>query len=153
MLATGEDEQVEFKPAARVDPHTHKPANNLVDGCIQAVAAFLNSRKGGNILISINDDGSVNGLSADYADLKSNKADRDKFEQFLRSTIGDRLGREFSPLIGVMFFNIQSNDVCWVTIKPASSPAYLDGELYIRCGNTSPKLKAKAAQRAITATV
>jgi predicted HTH transcriptional regulator len=95
------------------------------------------------VLAGVQDDQTIVGLADDYADIKDKKADRDKYEQFLRNVFGSELGHDLAPNISISFHTFESKDVCRVAVKPASKPVYLKGDLHIRTGNTTRKLSAQ----------
>ncbi|MBI5029437.1 MAG: tyrosine-type recombinase/integrase [Chloroflexi bacterium] len=143
IISKGENDLVEFKVAARWNPHTRKKDDSLKDNILQAVAAFMN-RDGGTIIIGVNDKGVVVGLEEDYAAADPQKCNRDGYEMFLRNAISDRLGVD-SVLYKVLFNQSNDKEVCQLKIEPASLPIYLDDDLYIRDGNKKRKLKVKDA--------
>ena len=65
----------------------------LETATLKTIAAFLNSRDGGTLLIGVADDGTVHGLDSDYATLhKPGKDDRDQFQQHLANIISASMG-------------------------------------------------------------
>jgi hypothetical protein len=81
LVASEEDENLEFKSSARWDYREGRPNKALEAGIVKTIAGFLNG-KGGFLVIGVNDDGEVLGLETDYKTL-GKRPDRDGYQQFL----------------------------------------------------------------------
>jgi hypothetical protein len=145
VAKAGETGRWEFKVAAAWNPATKAKDGTLRENVVQAVAAFLNSREGGSVLIGVAADGTVVGLADDYTAVNPQKPGRDSYELFLRDLIGNHLGREHTDSFAVSFHTIAGRDVCRICVRPAAKPVYLNGDFYLRDGNKKSKLKAKEA--------
>jgi hypothetical protein len=67
-IRAGESEVVEFKSSFQWDVVANAPGKALRKEVLGAVAAFLNSRKGGQVFIGVTDDGTIRGLEDDLRD-------------------------------------------------------------------------------------
>ena len=111
------------------------------DNVIQEVAAFLNSREGGVVLVGIEDDGTVVGLSDDFRVANSQKQNRDGYKLFLLDVLKNNLESNCSLLYKISFGTIQGKDVCRIDITPSTEAVYVkSGDFYIREGNRKRKL-------------
>jgi len=107
--ATGEDAGEVFKP--------------LQTASLKTIAAFLNSREGGTLLIGVADDGSVFGLESDYATLrKEDKDDRDLFSLHLTQAVINAVGLAAAVNVGQEILEVGGRDLCRVHVKPSSFP-------------------------------
>ena len=80
LLERGEDAHLEFKSTLRTSAETGELARHLESACLKSLAAFLNSREGGTLLIGVRDDGTPHGLADDFATLaKAGKDEKDLF--------------------------------------------------------------------------
>jgi hypothetical protein len=150
LIAAGESDRVEFKVAAFWNAKTGKKEPGMRDNIVQAVAAFLNSAEGGVVLIGVeNATNRIVGLREDYAAANEQKRDRDGYELALRDAIGSALGHSVGTLITFAFHSIGGEDVCRITVRPAPTPVYLNGDLYVRIGNAKKKLSAQQAMQYI----
>jgi ATP-dependent exoDNAse (exonuclease V) alpha subunit len=148
LIAKGESHLLEFKSSARWDMRQNKRSVEIETLILKTVAGFLNSDKGGALLIGVDDDGKVVGLQHDYKTL-GKKQDRDGFENWLTTLLLDSYGKDVSSFFRVAFHDIEENDVCAVTVRPSSEPVFVkQGEaehLYIRTGNSTRLLSTKEA--------
>jgi type I restriction enzyme R subunit len=87
-----EGAHLEYKSTLRTRADTGELFKPLQTASLKTVAAFLNSREGGTLLIGVADDGSVFGLDSDYATLrKPGKDDRDLFGLHLNQALTNYL--------------------------------------------------------------
>jgi hypothetical protein len=147
LIAAGENSWTEFKVAAAWNPHTMKKDENLRWNVVREVAAFRNSREGGNVFVGVADDGTVVGLAQDYAAADPNKPTRDGYELFLRNVLSSQqgVGAAHTAACQITFHTVDGNDVCRIHVPPASGPAYAGGDFYVRSGNQARKLSAQEA--------
>jgi hypothetical protein len=138
-----EGETVEFKSSLRWDYVKQKRSKDVERAIVKSVVGFLNSEKGGTLIIGISDSKAVLGLQADYATFESVKRDRDGFEQLLRGTLIPAIGeRRCARWVKTDFCSLQDKELCVVTVSPSSDPVFLKDEtgalqLYVRVGNST----------------
>jgi hypothetical protein len=146
LIAAGETDRVEFKIAAIWNAKTGQKDGTMRENVVQAVAAFLNSYEGGSVLIGVeNGTNRVVGLNDDYKAANPQKQDRDGYELWLRDAIGNSLGQAVGVYLTIAFHCIGGADICRIQVRPAGSPVYLNGDLYVRIGNGKKKLPAQQA--------
>lgn len=141
LSAMPEGPTLEFKTTARFNIHTRQADKALELPIVKTVAAFLNSR-GGTLLIGVQDDGTVAGISND---LKLCQGSVDKFQLFLQNLLATTLGSgAVSRFVEVRLPSVDGNLVCEVQVQPASEPVWcnLNGDdvLFVRNGNETRKL-------------
>jgi predicted HTH transcriptional regulator len=120
----------------------------LETAVVKTVAAFANSRYGDILLIGLANDGSVRGLTGDYASLhKDGKDDRDLFLLHLNQTLVNALGEAAASSVSTHIHTVDGADLCRVHVPPSHFPvdAHVkldkDGQIvkktafYIRIGN------------------
>jgi len=146
LIKTGESQTVEFKSTLRWDLYQSKPNKDLEDVVVKTIVGFMNT-SGGKLLIGVDDDGQILGLSKDYSTLK--KENKDGFEQYIYQLISTKIGAKYSSLINVNFYKISSKEICLVDVKKSKIASFLlfkDKALfYIRSGNSTRELDAKEA--------
>ncbi|MDP9353193.1 MAG: ATP-binding protein, partial [Chloroflexota bacterium] len=141
LIAQGEGDQLEFKIAAIWNPFKQCKDGTMRENVVQAVASFMNSSDGGTVLIGVrNGDGVVIGLADDYYAANPQRPGRDSYELFLRSLLGDSCGADCTLFYDISFHQVDGQDLCRISVRPAPKPVYLRGELYIRNGNQKRKL-------------
>ena len=95
--------------------------------------------EGGQLIIGVDDDGNILGLENDYNSLGN--AGRDKFELHLNQLLMSKIGKEYLQFTRITFEKIDGKDVCLVTVRPSTKPAYLKyddkEEFYVRTGNAT----------------
>ena len=150
LLASGENEHVEFKAAARWDNDRGSVNRDLESAVARTIAGFLN-HTGGSLLIGVTDDGRIAGLDRDYATLHD--PDRDGFERFVMGLVRTRLGGHVCPLVHVTFHRAEGQDVCRVIVEPAAMPVYMTDHgrthFMVRVGNSTRELDVREAMEHI----
>ena len=132
---------MEFKEAACWNARLNRKDDSMRDNVIQEVAAFLNSRHGGIVLIGVEDDGTVLGLNEDFKAANPQKQNRDGYQLFLLDTLKNNLSDNWSQFYKISFGMLQGKDVCRLDIAPATEPVYMKGgDFYIREGNRKRRL-------------
>ncbi len=117
-----ESQHLEYKASLRTHPdgQKYKPLESMV---IKTVAAFLNSRDGGTLLIGVADDGTIVGLDGDYASLrKAGKDDRDLFQLHLTAILVTAMGEAAVANVGIQVQTVAGKDVCRVHVHPSAFP-------------------------------
>lgn len=145
LIAAGESARLEFKLAARWNSYKQSKDEAMKENIVQGVAAFLNSREGGSLLIGVANDGTIVGLEEDYGAVNPQRAGRDSYELFLRNLLSDALGGEFGASYQISFHLVGGREVCRIAIDPAPKPVYFKGEMHVRSGNQKRKLTAQEA--------
>lgn len=119
-----ESDTVEFKSSLRWNYKANKSDREMERVVVKTVAGFLNSYRGGNLIIGLSDQGQVLGLQPDYSTLNT-RPNRDGFEQALRNVLVNGLGEgPLAAWIKVSFCSVQEKDLCVVKIRPAMEPIY-----------------------------
>ncbi|WP_292758787.1 helix-turn-helix domain-containing protein [Nostoc sp. NOS(2021)] len=150
-LITTQDESstLEFKSTARWDVDKNQRNPEMEQVILKTVASFLNTEKGGTLLIGVTDDKEFIGLELDYQTFsKSNK--RDAYQLFLvNDLLLPKLGKDLATLIDITFHEVERRDVCRITVKPSPRRVFVEvktkGEkmqrcLFVRSGNLTSKL-------------
>ncbi len=142
LAAPGESETLEFKATARWDLQTKNPSGVLPKLVIKTVAAFLNSHRGGTLLIGVMDDGTIRGLAEDYRAVNKERPNRDAYQLWLMGLLTSALGRQFTPCLRIAFEDVDGHDVCKVFVTPGPEPAYAQDDknieqFFVRSGNAS----------------
>ena len=142
VLADGEGEKVEFKSSLRWDRRKERVNKDLEGIVVKTLAGFLNAR-GGTLLIGVDDVGRAAGLAPDYSTLKKN--DRDGFELHLHQLVVRDLGEAAaSSFLTVNFHEIDSQDICQITVEPSDHAIYFEhggtAVFYLRIGNATRAL-------------
>ncbi len=142
LIKNKESLNVEFKSTARYNLNTQRPDKTMELMILKTVAAFLNS-DGGTLLIGVDDDGQILGLTSDYSTF-GKRPDKDGYENWLTSLLLDHIGKIFSPYIRIRFYAFGGKEICRVDVKMAQQPAYVkEGTLetfYIRTNNSTRSL-------------
>jgi predicted NACHT family NTPase len=98
----------------------------LETASLKTIAAFLNSREGGTLLIGVKDDGSVYGLESDYASLRSEKKldknDRDLFGLHLNQAIINSVGMAAAANVSYEILRVGGEDLCRAHVRSSGFP-------------------------------
>lgn len=147
MIAEGESDELEFKSSLRWDYKLSQVNKKLEDVVIKTVAAFANSA-GGTLLIGVDDDGQILGLSHDFNALGN--ADADRYELHLRNRLINTFGGSFAASkIKIRFPEVAGEEICQVDVQPAPEPLIVavtdkngqkSEKFYARSGNSSQEI-------------
>lgn len=121
IITSGETELVEFKSTARVNLHTGTADPKMEDMVVKSIAALLNTR-GGNLLIGVRDDGTIQGLDVDYATTRG--GDRDGFQLWFAQLLENAFDKPVTTWLRVHFAQLDGKPVCRVQCTPASQPVF-----------------------------
>jgi type I restriction enzyme R subunit len=115
-----EGAHLEYKSTLRTRADTGELFKPLQTASLKTVAAFLNSREGGTLLIGVADDGSVFGLESDYVTLrKPGKDDRDLFGLHLNQAIINSVGMAAAANVSQEILEVGGKDLCRVHVRPS----------------------------------
>ncbi len=146
LLAQGENQHVEFKSSLLWDYRRQKVNKELYVPVMKNIVAFLNTT-GGTLLIGVDDEGQVLGLEPDYRSIP--KPNADGFENVFNMAFNKMIGVEFRRFVDVRFAEMEGKEVCIVSVRPASEPAFLTHKgtetFYIRAGNATQPLSVSKA--------
>ena len=143
-IRRGESDFVEFKASFQYDIVKKVKAEFLRKEAVDTVAAFLNSQRGGQLLIGVMDDGTIRGIEDDLR--LTSKGSKDEFERLLTDTLADRIGRSFLRNWQISFETVSEKLVAVVDVEPSREPAFVAGDkggYFIRAGNSSRLLEGK----------
>jgi hypothetical protein len=148
LTRLGESSSLEFKSTARWNTKENRPDKAIEQVIIKTVAAFLNS-KGGDLLIGIQDDGSLLGIEADQRLWKQEQRNRDTYENWLTGLLLGACGKQHAANLHISFARLDNKDICRVTVLPSATAVYVKVEnletLYVRAGNSTHALPVKEA--------
>jgi hypothetical protein len=145
VIATGENECVEFKSSARWDYKTTSQNPGLEAVIAKTVAGLCNA-KGGILLIGVDDSGAILGIQKDYETLSS-RPNRDGYQQFLVNLLSSTLGREACASVSISIQSVDGCDICAIQVPKSSKPIYFregqQSRFFLRVGNTIQELNLK----------
>ncbi len=118
IVAAGEGNTVEFKSTLRVNLHTGQNDPKMEHSALKTIAAFLNSKEGGTLVIGVNDAGVALGLETDKF------PNEDKMNLHLGNLIKTRLGTSSMLNIKPHFESFQEKRVLVVDCAPSGVPVY-----------------------------
>jgi hypothetical protein len=148
LILQGENAQLDFKASAWWDIPRHKK-EKFNKRITETISAFLNGEKGGILLIGVDDDGTVVGIEYDYNKKFDNRQNRDVYENNLITSLLNTCGQDCGPCLQISFAQIESKDVCQITVSPSPRPIYIKDEqeekFLIRAGNSNRSLSVREA--------
>jgi len=127
LIARGETNQIEFKPALHYNFKTQSAAIGIKGIIAKSIAGFLNS-KGGFLLIGVQDNGQIQGLSHDFS-LSDGKSPRDYFRLQFDDTIKQFLPLFIKDNIIGDFVDIDDKEIFVVKVFPSKTrPIFMNGQ-------------------------
>lgn len=144
LIASGENDKVEFKSSLRWDVKNNGINKNLQKVVAKTITGFMNT-KGGMLLIGVTDDGSIYGIENDINSL--NKKNLDGFQQNLIQVIDNHIGAQYINYIHFKFAELHEKTICIVNIEETPEAVFLNDksgpEFYIRAAATTRPLDKK----------
>ncbi len=123
LLGREEDQTLELKSTLRWDLAAAAKNKALEQAVVKTVAAFLNSRVGGTLLVGVDDRGSVVGLEYDYASLRrEGHDDRDRFRLHLTQLLVNAVGEAATSQVSVAVESADGRDVARLHVEPSAFP-------------------------------
>jgi cation-transporting P-type ATPase E len=148
-LLIGASDDVERRTSLRWDVRTAAVSERLERSAVVAVAALLNTRAGGVLLLGVDGGGRVSGLDGDYATLAP--PTREGFRRHLRELLGGSLGPAAVSSVTVGFEDVDGRDLCVLAVTPSGEPVYVrDGRAVafpVRVAGTTRRLPVDEAVR------
>lgn len=146
LLSGGESETLEFKSSARWNIKAGMSDKKMEQVIVKTVCGFLNA-EGGTLLIGVDDERNVVGLSDDYKTFGA-KADSDGFQLFLRQRLDADLSLSTAGVVKIRFERVGDCEVCVVSVASSGKPVFsrpLEGantasEFWVRIGNATKQL-------------
>ena len=136
MIATGENEKVEFKSTLRWNLAADKADKAIENSALKTIVAFLNT-EGGTLFIGVKDDGNILGIEKDQF------LNEDKYLLHFASLLNDRIGKHYIEHIEWGLREVKGKKILRVTCKPSPTPAFLKNngeEFFVRNGPSSVQL-------------
>ncbi len=147
LIDAGETRLIEFKIAASWNEATKRKDETMKENIVHAVAAFLNSKDGGTLLIGVDKNKKVVGLENDYKAVNPQKQDSDGYLLFLGDILRNGLVNDFSLFYEISFARYQQKEICLIDINPAPDPVFVKGgDFYVRDVGGKRKLTAHHAR-------
>jgi hypothetical protein len=147
LIRKGENTSLEFKATFRWSLQQQKTSDDLMNAVLKAIVGFSNSKKGGDLLIGVNDNGMVVGLDNDYRNSKPEN--KDGFQQLITQKVSSLVGVDVAHDMDVNFYLVDGKEMCKVHVIPGHSPVYLVEKgnpiFYLRMGNSTRPLGVKEA--------
>ncbi|MBT3751594.1 MAG: DUF262 domain-containing protein [Bacteroidetes bacterium] len=141
LIAGGENDVVEFKSTMRYDVRNNVVNKKLEYVIAKTIAAFLNT-EGGKLIMGVDDNQNIVGLSRDISMLQ--KQSLDGFELHLIGVIKKYIGNQYSSYIKISFPAFDGLNICLVDISKSSRPVFIKYEeredFFIRAGCSSHPL-------------
>jgi type I restriction enzyme R subunit len=121
--ADRESQHLEYKASLRTRAETGEVYKPLETATIKTVAAFLNSRDGGTLLLGVDNGGTPVGLQSDYASLRRpGKNDRDLFQLHLVNVLVAAIGDAAVANVTVQVHAVDGKDLCRIHVRPSAFP-------------------------------
>ena len=140
LIAGGESDTVEFKSTLRFNLHRKKLDKEMELEALKTVAAFLNSRVGGTLIIGVADDGEPVGIRRD------NFRNEDAMGLYLRNIVTRSMGTVAMTRVHPEFLDYRGSRVLALVCDPSTQPVYVnDGKFYVRTGLATTELSARDA--------
>ena len=141
LISGGENSGVEFKSTLRTNLHTGQSDEKIQLSSLKTIAGFLNAN-GGMLMIGVEDDGKVLGLTADGF------PNEDKMSLHLVNLVRDRVGEIFLPYVHPHFEGEEDQRILVIRCEKGPKPAFVkDGPVqrfYVRSANSTAELSGNS---------
>ena len=142
ILENDEDFAVEFKSTARWDIQEAKPNKAMEDAVVKTVSGFLNT-DGGTLLIGVEPDRHVIGLSYDYSRVKPPNGDG--FVNWLTTHLANAIGHAAAMRTRARITVHDSQEICRLDVARSSQPVWANMSqkprvFFVRMNNSTREL-------------
>ena len=128
MKSEGEGELLEYKVSWA----------KARDPVFKTIAAFMNSRKGGTLLLGVDDQGNPVGIDGEFEEVNAQKANWDGFSLALIDSLDKLdLGGNAQQYIRVERYAEENKTICVIRVEPSHRPVFFGNKFYQRIGNQS----------------
>ena len=142
IIEKGEGQRVEFKETIRYHTYKEEYSKDLKYEICKEVCGFMNSERGGIIIVGVNDEGKVTGLERDGYDSRDKVIN--SVSGLLKGNIGKRHVRKFLDL---NIPRVGGRDVLRIDCYPSGQPAFYkesgDMKMYVRVSESKEPYDAK----------
>jgi len=142
IISSGEGKTTEFKSSLRWCMTSNKVQPYIEAAVVKTISGFMN-KKGGILLIGVEDDGNIIGLDLDYATFK--KENKDNFSQHLSNILERDIGIQFSNYWKEKFIEIDNKEICIIEVSKSLKPVFTrvnnEEKFFVRSGSTTKSLK------------
>jgi RNA-directed DNA polymerase len=152
LIKLGERENIEFKMGACLDKQG-KRNPGMFDQIFQTVVAMMNEVPSGNVLIGVEDDGTVCGIEREFEVANNNKQNWDGYYQFLDNSLRDRLrnNKAYTPnCYKIENHSVGDHIVAIIRTKRREKITFDGKDLFVRKGSKSEKLDPSEIESYIT---
>ena len=140
LLLRGEDAHLEYKSTFRWGLVQAAASKAVETSVLKTVAAFLNSREGGTLLVGVADDGTAIGLQPDYLALhKDGKDDADLFQLALTQAVLNSVGAAAATNVTTQIHTVGGKAVCRLHVKPSGHPVHATVTVIDKAGQHAKK--------------
>lgn len=147
-----ESDKVEFKSTIVYPARaTGADIDTQMRVILRTIAGFMNAQ-GGTLYIGVNDNGDAVGIEQDYGMLNSSekdkhtyKANKDGYENKLRTAMNLHLGSVAQDYVSIKFTEHNEHTICAIDIEPSKSVIWYDErDAFKRMGNRTTHLRSEA---------
>jgi hypothetical protein len=129
-LRAGESDKLEFKQTLSMCIKTSQKHEGVTISALKTIAGYLNTQ-GGNLLIGVDDNSEVTGLSKEIEGLHKNS--EDKYLLYFKDLISSKLGEYSFAFINYRIVSLGSKKVLLVECEASDKPCYFDKKIiYVR---------------------
>ena len=128
----GESDKLEFKSTWSYCLRKLEIDQELEDKCLYNLTGFMN-RKGGKLLIGVDDVGKILGIDKDLIPFKRKQNPEDAFLNKIKDKMKNRIGLDNMQFVNWKYINVNNKRVLEFECIPSPEAVLLDGEdLYVR---------------------
>jgi len=148
LYKVGESERLELKRHA-IDrgpdgqPRLVGGKPQLARRLLNSIAAFLNSRAGGMILVGVSDAREIIGIEDEYALVNRQRSNADAYILWLTKKLREALkGTLPLQFVSIGTYREKGRETCAIQIQPSEAPVFIEGALYVRSENENIQYQA-----------
>jgi len=141
LIKYDEGHTLEFKETLEYDTQNKGKNKDILLSSLKTIAGFLNA-EGGTLLIGVDDSGKIKGIHRDLSIMRHRN--NDKFQQNIRNFLRAHFEPQPFGNIDISFERLEEGTVCRVDVQASEDIIHLDNEVYVREGNTTPRLFGRA---------
>ncbi len=130
------------KKQGKESPYGRKLFEDIL---LKNIAGFLNSIKGGKVVIGINSKGDIEGINSDFISVFYKYAKNSSLDKIMLyfSTLTNNNFKEHFPYIHISLIQIKEKPLIVFNCFPSSEPCFINDKFYFRYGVVCRELRGK----------
>jgi hypothetical protein len=132
LIALDEFDELEFKSTMKFNRRSKLPDKIMLEEVITTISGFMNSRKGGILLVGYDEDlDEVNGIDEDYPYV-GKRQNWDGWRNMLMSSFSEHCEKDLESFFNPTKSKYLGKTIAKIIVKHSDTPVFYDNAFYVR---------------------